>query len=199
MTKRRTTLIAAIGLLGALVLGGCRASQPDPTTRTADVRLAEAQATASQPRDRGSFAVRYEVSAPPTTVLAPSCDSAGRCAFPSRERDVNTHGRCCRHRGGRGFRGYRHRLRELCRKRDRHRHDRAMRLRNLRSPVLHRLRRPRPQRRSTRHVAGRAGPRVRRPRVAHRQRNLHGYAEQPRPVERQHVEWQSPLRMNNAA
>ena len=82
MTKRRTTLIAAIGLLGALVLGGCRASQPDPTTRTADVRLAEAQATASQPRDRGSFAVRYEVSAPPTTVLAPSCDSAGRCAFP---------------------------------------------------------------------------------------------------------------------
>ena len=82
MTKSRTTLIAAIELLGALVLGGCRASQPDPTPRTADVRLTAAQATAPQQQERGSFSVSYEVSRAPTTVLAPSCDSAGQCAFP---------------------------------------------------------------------------------------------------------------------
>jgi len=82
MTRSKTAIIASIGLLGTLVLGGCGSSQPASTSRTADARAAAAQATASEQQDRGSFSVDYEVSAPPSNVLAPSCDSAGQCAFP---------------------------------------------------------------------------------------------------------------------
>lgn len=82
MTRSRTTIIAAIGLLGALVLGACGSPQRAPTPPTPDVRVAAARAIASAQRDRGTFSVDYEVSAPAASVLAPSCDSAGQCAIP---------------------------------------------------------------------------------------------------------------------
>ena len=151
-----------------------------PTPRTADVSVggrSSNRVTNSRTADRSPL--NYEVSAPAATVLAPSCDSAGQCALPYTNVTATTHGRHRRHRGGRGIRGHRHRLRELGRKRDRHRNDRAMRLRNVRRPVLHRLRPPRCRRRRARHVADRARPRHRRPRVAHRERHLHRHADQP--------------------
>src|SRR5262245_34284102 len=82
MRSSKTILIVAIGLVGALTLGGCASSQPASRARADDIRAAALQGTATEPQDRGAFSVSYEVSAPPTTVLAPSCDSAGQCAFP---------------------------------------------------------------------------------------------------------------------
>ena len=82
MTGTKTSLIAAIGLLSALALGGCGTTQRASTRRTADVPVVAARATASGQPDRGSFSVNYEVSALAATVLAPSCDSVGNCALP---------------------------------------------------------------------------------------------------------------------
>lgn len=82
MTKSRATITAAVGLLGAVVLGACGPLQRSSAPSTPDARVAAAQVAPSEQQDRGSFSVDYEVSAPPTIVLAPSCDSAGQCAIP---------------------------------------------------------------------------------------------------------------------
>jgi len=82
MTRSTTTIAAAIGLLGVLMLGAWGSPPGFSPSPTPGARVVAARATTSDQQDRGSFSVDYDVFAPAAIVLAPSCDSAGQCALP---------------------------------------------------------------------------------------------------------------------
>ena len=65
------TRILGVGLVSALALGGGGSSPVAPEARSA-----------SDGQHPGQFSVAYEVSAPATIVLPPSCDPAARCVVP---------------------------------------------------------------------------------------------------------------------